>query len=110
MVTGSDWPAQQFFMRYKFAKAILSLLVQEAKMRGHGDISSSDCSVAVMAARRIAKELNLDIKYLVADGRFLPFRDHQFKVVYSYTSCSISARMTRERQFPRPAACSNRAV
>jgi uncharacterized protein YbaR (Trm112 family) len=40
---------------------------------------------AVMAARRIAKELNLDIKYIVADGRFLPFRDHQFKVAYSYS-------------------------
>jgi SAM-dependent methyltransferase/uncharacterized protein YbaR (Trm112 family) len=40
---------------------------------------------AVMAARRIAKELNLDIKYLVADGRFLPFRDNRFKKVYSYS-------------------------
>jgi len=40
---------------------------------------------AVMAARRVAKELNLDIKYLVADGRFLPFRERQFKVAYSYS-------------------------
>jgi 2-polyprenyl-3-methyl-5-hydroxy-6-metoxy-1,4-benzoquinol methylase len=40
---------------------------------------------AVTAARRIAKELNLDIKYLVADGRFLPFRERQFKVAYSYS-------------------------
>jgi 2-polyprenyl-3-methyl-5-hydroxy-6-metoxy-1,4-benzoquinol methylase/uncharacterized protein YbaR (Trm112 family) len=40
---------------------------------------------AVMAARRVAKQLNLEIKYLVADGRFLPFRDHQFDFVYSYS-------------------------
>jgi 2-polyprenyl-3-methyl-5-hydroxy-6-metoxy-1,4-benzoquinol methylase/uncharacterized protein YbaR (Trm112 family) len=40
---------------------------------------------AVMAARRIAKVLNLDIKYLVADGRFLPFRECRFKVAYSYS-------------------------
>ena len=54
---------------------------------------------AVMAARRIAKELNLDIKYLVADGRFLPFRERQFKVAYSYSVLQHPARMTRERQF-----------
>jgi 2-polyprenyl-3-methyl-5-hydroxy-6-metoxy-1,4-benzoquinol methylase len=40
---------------------------------------------AVMAARRVAKEHDLDIKYLVADGRFLPFRDNYFKAVYSYS-------------------------
>jgi SAM-dependent methyltransferase/uncharacterized protein YbaR (Trm112 family) len=40
---------------------------------------------AVMAARRIAKELNVEIKYLVADGRFLPFRNNQFKAAYSYS-------------------------
>jgi SAM-dependent methyltransferase/uncharacterized protein YbaR (Trm112 family) len=40
---------------------------------------------AVMAARRVAKQLNLDIRYVVADGRFVPFRDHQFDFVYSYS-------------------------
>ena len=40
---------------------------------------------AIMAARRIAEELKVDIKYLVADGRFLPFRDNQFDAVYSYS-------------------------
>jgi SAM-dependent methyltransferase len=40
---------------------------------------------AVMAARRVAKELNFDIKYLVADARFLPFCDNHFKNVYSYS-------------------------
>jgi ubiquinone/menaquinone biosynthesis C-methylase UbiE len=40
---------------------------------------------AVMAARRIANELNLNIKYLVADGRFLLFPDNHFKVAHSYS-------------------------
>jgi 2-polyprenyl-3-methyl-5-hydroxy-6-metoxy-1,4-benzoquinol methylase/uncharacterized protein YbaR (Trm112 family) len=40
---------------------------------------------AVMSARRLAKELSLDIKYVVADGRFLPFHDDQFEFVYSYS-------------------------
>jgi 2-polyprenyl-3-methyl-5-hydroxy-6-metoxy-1,4-benzoquinol methylase/uncharacterized protein YbaR (Trm112 family) len=40
---------------------------------------------AVMAARRVARQLGLDIKYLVADARFLPFRDGRFNAVYSYS-------------------------
>ena len=40
---------------------------------------------AVMAARRIAGQLGLDIKYVVADARFLPFGDRSFKNVYSYS-------------------------
>jgi 2-polyprenyl-3-methyl-5-hydroxy-6-metoxy-1,4-benzoquinol methylase/uncharacterized protein YbaR (Trm112 family) len=40
---------------------------------------------AIMAARRIAKQLNVDIKYMVADGRFLPFRGGHFDSVYSYS-------------------------
>jgi SAM-dependent methyltransferase/uncharacterized protein YbaR (Trm112 family) len=40
---------------------------------------------AVMAARRIAQSLNLDIKFVVGDARFLPFRAEAFDVVYSYS-------------------------
>jgi SAM-dependent methyltransferase/uncharacterized protein YbaR (Trm112 family) len=40
---------------------------------------------AVMAARRIARQLNLEIKYVVADGRFLPFYDEKFDVVHCYS-------------------------
>ena len=38
-----------------------------------------------MAASRLAKAMNLDIKYVVADGRFLPFRNGLFDFVYSYS-------------------------
>jgi SAM-dependent methyltransferase len=40
---------------------------------------------AVMAARRITSELGLDIKYIVGDGRFLPFPKNAFDCVYSYS-------------------------
>jgi 2-polyprenyl-3-methyl-5-hydroxy-6-metoxy-1,4-benzoquinol methylase/uncharacterized protein YbaR (Trm112 family) len=40
---------------------------------------------AIMAARRVAKELKLDIKYVVADARFLPFREGKFDCVHSYS-------------------------
>jgi SAM-dependent methyltransferase/uncharacterized protein YbaR (Trm112 family) len=40
---------------------------------------------AVMAARRVARQLELPIRYLVADARFLPFKDGRFSVVFSYS-------------------------
>jgi 2-polyprenyl-3-methyl-5-hydroxy-6-metoxy-1,4-benzoquinol methylase/uncharacterized protein YbaR (Trm112 family) len=40
---------------------------------------------AVMAARRITRELGLDINYVVGDGRFLPFPKNAFDCVYSYS-------------------------
>lgn len=40
---------------------------------------------AVMAARRVARQLNLEIRYVVGDARFLPFRDATFENVFSYS-------------------------
>lgn len=40
---------------------------------------------AVRAARRVAAQLGIDAQYLVADGRFLPFRDSMFHKVFSYS-------------------------
>ncbi len=39
---------------------------------------------AIVAARRIARQLDLDIDYVVADGRRLPFRHGALDVVFSY--------------------------
>ena len=39
---------------------------------------------AIVAARRIARQLGIDASYVVADGRHLPFRDGTFDVVFSY--------------------------
>lgn len=56
-----------------------------AARKGYSVVGIDPSLGAVMAARRIAKNLRLDIKYIVADGRFLPFHDSKFKVVYSYS-------------------------
>jgi len=40
---------------------------------------------AVRAAYRVAHELNVKAQYLVADARYIPFRDATFSVVSSYS-------------------------
>lgn len=39
----------------------------------------------VMAARRVANQLGVSNRYLVADARYLPFKDAAFGVVFSYS-------------------------
>jgi SAM-dependent methyltransferase len=39
---------------------------------------------AIVAARRIARQLGVDARYVVADARHLPFADCTFDVVFSY--------------------------
>jgi SAM-dependent methyltransferase len=38
-----------------------------------------------MAARRVAGQLGLRIRFVVGDARHLPFADHDFDTVYSYS-------------------------
>jgi SAM-dependent methyltransferase/uncharacterized protein YbaR (Trm112 family) len=40
---------------------------------------------AVLAARRITKQLGLEAHFVVGDARFLPFASHSFDVVFSYS-------------------------
>jgi SAM-dependent methyltransferase/uncharacterized protein YbaR (Trm112 family) len=40
---------------------------------------------AVLAARRIAQKEGLDCRFVVGDGRFLPFRPNVFDTVYSFS-------------------------
>jgi SAM-dependent methyltransferase/uncharacterized protein YbaR (Trm112 family) len=56
-----------------------------AAKKGFSAVGIDPSLGAIMAARRIANELNLDIKYLVADARYLPFRNERFSHVYSYS-------------------------
>ncbi len=47
---------------------------------------------AIMAAHRVAKSMKLPIRYVVADGRFLPFRASEFDTVFSYSVLQHLAR------------------
>lgn len=40
---------------------------------------------AIRAARRVAEQLDVDVEYVVADARHLPFADASFDVVFSYS-------------------------
>jgi SAM-dependent methyltransferase len=40
---------------------------------------------AILAAKRVTKQLDVRAKYLVADSRFLPFKQSIFDYVYSYS-------------------------
>ncbi len=40
---------------------------------------------AIMSARRVSHSLGLNVKYLVADARFLPLRNEYFDVIFSYS-------------------------
>jgi len=51
---------------------------------------------SIRAANRVARQLGVDITYVVADGRFLPFRDLTFDQVFSY---SVLQHLSKENTF-----------
>lgn len=56
-----------------------------AAQRGYHPIGIDPSFEAIVAARRIARQLGVDAaRYVVADARKLPFADHTFDVVFSY--------------------------
>ena len=56
-----------------------------AAAAGYQPIGIDPSLKAIRAARRVARQLSLPASYLVADGRFLPFRDDFFDQVFSYS-------------------------
>ena len=56
-----------------------------ASKKGYMVVGLDPSLGAVMAARRVAKQLGLPIKYVVGDARFLPFRNSLFDVAFSYS-------------------------
>lgn len=56
-----------------------------AKRAGFNVVGIDPSLKAVRAANRVARQFGLSITYLVADSRYLPFRDHSFEQVFSYS-------------------------
>lgn len=56
-----------------------------AARKGYAPVGVDPSLGAIAAARRIARQLNLPIKYVVADARYLPFAPHTFDCVFSYS-------------------------
>jgi len=55
-----------------------------AARRGWNVVGIDPSLGAVLGARRVAKSMDLPIRYVVADGRFLPFPPSRFKTVFSF--------------------------
>jgi SAM-dependent methyltransferase len=56
-----------------------------AQSKGYQAVGIDPSLGAVMAARRVARQLGLPNRYLVGDARYLPFRPQTFDNVFSYS-------------------------
>jgi SAM-dependent methyltransferase/uncharacterized protein YbaR (Trm112 family) len=56
-----------------------------ASRHGYSAVGLDPSLGAVMAARRVARQLGVDTHYVVGDARHLPFPDGRFDCVYSYS-------------------------
>jgi len=56
-----------------------------AARKGYGPIGLDPSLGAIMAAKRVATEEGVDIKYIVGDARFLPFSAATINNVFSYS-------------------------
>jgi SAM-dependent methyltransferase len=52
---------------------------------GYSPVGIDPSLEAVQAARRVAAQLGVPARFVVGDGRFLPFRDGLFDVTFSYS-------------------------
>jgi SAM-dependent methyltransferase len=56
-----------------------------AAQSGYRPVGIDPSLKGIRAARRVARQLGIEVTYLVADGRYLPFRDSIFDQVFSYS-------------------------
>lgn len=55
-----------------------------AAQKGYKPVGIDPSLDAVLAARRVSKQLGVDTSFVVGDARFLPFANDAFDVVFSY--------------------------
>lgn len=80
-----------------------------ASRKGYRVVGIDPSLGAVMAAKRVAQNLGIEVAYVVGDARFLPFKPSTFDYVFSYsvlqhlsredvaTTLSESARVLRDQ-------------
>ena len=56
-----------------------------AATRGYDAVGIDPSLGAIMAARRVARQLGVAARYIVGDARHLPFADAAFDTIYSYS-------------------------
>lgn len=55
-----------------------------AAKKGYKPVGIDPSIDAILAAKRVAKQLNVEANFLVGDARFLPFADDCFEIGFSY--------------------------
>lgn len=55
-----------------------------AAQKGYQPVGIDPSLDAVLAARRVSKQLGVETNFVVGDARFLPFADDSFETVFSY--------------------------
>jgi SAM-dependent methyltransferase/uncharacterized protein YbaR (Trm112 family) len=55
-----------------------------AAHRGYRPVGMDPGLESILPARRIARQLGVEARFIVGDARYIPFRDGRFDVVYSY--------------------------
>jgi len=56
-----------------------------AATQGYRPVGLDPSLKAIRAARRVARQIGLEATYIVGDSRFLPFRNHSFEQIFSYS-------------------------
>jgi len=70
-----------------------------AARKGYRVVGIDPSLGGVMAARRVAQQLDLAIEYICADGRYLPFEHDSFDTVFSYSVIQHFSKTDAMRTF-----------
>jgi SAM-dependent methyltransferase/uncharacterized protein YbaR (Trm112 family) len=68
-----------------------------AAQKGYQPVGIDPSLESILAARRVARQLRVEARYVVADGRYLPFAAGRFDVVFSYSVLQHLTRVDVER-------------
>jgi 2-polyprenyl-3-methyl-5-hydroxy-6-metoxy-1,4-benzoquinol methylase/uncharacterized protein YbaR (Trm112 family) len=58
--------------------------ISAARM-GYQPVGIDPSLESILAAKRVARQLDVEVRYVVADGRYLPFAEGSFAIVFSYS-------------------------
>ena len=68
-----------------------------AAKKGYLTVGLDPSLGAIMAARRVAAQLGLPLRFVVGDARYLPFKNHSVETVFSYSVIQHFSYLDAER-------------